>query len=316
MKVWSFVTLGLSVLAAVVVADDESYVVELTTENFEEKTKEGNWLIEFYGPTCGFCKMLEPTWEKLAKEVHDDELPLNVAKVNIREARDLSRKFEIGKLPGIKLLRDDEDDVFTLPNARHTRSIDEYLEYALEFYAEIEAEERERVEEEKRKEAEMDAASKVVWLTGDDFEEVTAEGDWLIEFYGPKCGYCKRLRPKWDELGAYVNEDDSMGFKVAKIDAAENFTYTRQFKANPWPAIKLLKGGKAYTFPEPRNMDLELDAYVEFAQGGWESIPEDEVIIPDYIEEARKRAERRAKYSKMKAAKKAKKEKKATHEEL
>jgi len=309
-------TVGLSVLAAVVTAEDESYVVELDQDNFEEKTKEGNWLIEFYGPTCGFCKMLEPTWEKLAKEAHDDDLPINIGKVNIRENRDLSRKYEIGKLPGIKLLREDEDDVYTLPNARQTRTMDEYLEYSLEFYAEIEAEERERIAEEIRKEAELDAASKVVWLNGDNFEELTSEGDWLIEFYGPKCGYCKKLRPTWDALGALVNEDESMGFKVAKIDAAENFTYTRQFKANPWPAIKLLSSGKAYTFPEPRNMDLELNEYVAFAQGGWESIPEDEVLVPEYIEEARKRNERRDKYAKMKAAKKAKKEAAAAHTEL
>jgi thioredoxin-like negative regulator of GroEL len=308
MKVWSFITVGLSVLAAFVTAEGDTLVVELDETNFEEKTKEGNWIIEFYGPTCGFCKMLEPTWEKLAKEAQEDDLPLNVGKVNIRECRELSRKFQIGKLPGIKLIREDEDETFTLPNARQTRTVDEYLEYALEYYAEIEAEERERVAEELRKEAEMDAASKVVWLNGDNFEELTQEGDWLIEFYGPKCGYCKQLRPKWDALGALVNEDDTMGFKVAKIDAAENFTYTRQFKANPWPAIKLLKDGKAYTFPDPRNMGIELEEYVSFSQGGWESIPEDEVIIPEYIEEAKKRAERRNKYAKMKAARKAKKD--------
>jgi len=316
MKVWSIFTLGLSVFAALVSAEegDESHVIELTAENFKEKTATGNWLIEFYGPTCGFCKMIEPTWEKLAKEVQDDELPINIAKLNIREARDLSQEFKIGKLPGIKLLREDEDGPFTLPNARQTRSVDEYLEYALEYYAEIEAEENERIAEEIRKEEELDAASKVVWLNADNFEELTSEGDWLIEFYGPKCGYCKKLRPKWDELGAYVNEDESMGFKVAKIDAAENFTYTRQFKANPWPAIKLLKDGQVYTFPEPRNMELELDEYVNFSQGGWESVPEDEIVVPEYIEEARKRSERRNKYAKMKAAKAAKKADK--HDEL
>jgi thiol-disulfide isomerase/thioredoxin len=318
MKLFSLKQLGLMALAMFgrAFADDDegnSDVVELTLDNFDQLTSEGIWLIEFYGPTCGFCKMLEPTWETLAKEVREDEIDMHVAKVNVREARELSQKYQIGKLPGIKLLRDGE--TYTLPNARNALPTDEYIEYAMETYEEVEQAERDRIAEEERIQAEIDAKSKVVKLTLDNFEDKVSEGTWLIEFYGPKCGYCKKLAPMWEDVGFAVDADETADFKVAKFDAAGGFKYTRQFKANPWPAIRLLKDGLIYKFPDSRNFDLEVQDYIDWANTdylqqegeGQEDFP----LVPEFIEEARKRKERKAKYGKWK-----KKAKKADHDEL
>lgn len=279
---------------------DHGDVIVLKPEDFAEggKVYSGNWLIKYYAPSCGFCKMLAPTWKSLATETQEDDLPLNVAMFNVREDRDISQKYNIGKLPGIKLLRDGQ--VYTFPDARSGKTNDEYIEYGLETYQEIEDAENARVAEEKRKFEEMEANSDVVKLTLENFEEITAEGNWMIEFFGPKCGYCKKLEPTWELLGTKVNTDESMGFKVAKFDAAAGFKYTSAFKANPWPAIKFISNEKAYTFPEPRNFDKTLEEYIAFAQGGWETEGGDAIELP-YIEAAKKRAARRAKYSKKKA---------------
>lgn len=280
--------------------------------------------LTFFSPTCGFCKMIEPQWEKFMQEVEEDELPMNVAKVNVKDSPGMSKEHDVGRLPGIKLYRDDK--VYTLPNPRDGRSPDEYVEWALETYEEVEEEEAQRVLDEIAEQERIDAESSLVFLDEDNFETKTSEGVWLIEFYGPQCGYCKKLAPTWEELGHAVNpNNESMGFMVAKVDAHAGFKFTRLFKANPWPALKLLRDEKVYTFPEPRNFDMELDDYIEFAQSGWEDVPSDEVIEVDYIQAARKRIARKKKYQAMKekkkkkAAEKAAKEaaaKAAKHEEL
>jgi thiol-disulfide isomerase/thioredoxin len=293
-------------LLALVLSLANCGIIELDADNFVQNVKDGEvWAVAFYSPTCGFCKMIEPEWERFAQEVDEDELPLTVARINVKDSPELSKEHNVGRLPGIKLYRD--GNVYSLPNPRDGRAADEYVEWALETYEEVEQAELDRIEEEKRLQAEIDAASDLVFLDKDNFETETSEGTWLIEFYGPQCGYCKKLAPMWEELGHTVNPNsESMGFKVGKIDAHDGFTYTRMFKANPWPAIKLLKDEKVYTFPEPRNFDMEVDDYIEFAQSGWEDVPSDEVIEVEYIEAARKRIKRKKKYQAMKERKKKK----------
>jgi hypothetical protein len=52
----------------------------------------------------------------------------------------------------------------------------------------------------------------VIELTSENFEHLTqaasgaTTGDWLIEFYAPWCGHCKRLGPIYEEVanGAYL----------------------------------------------------------------------------------------------------------------
>lgn len=56
-------------------------------------------------------------------------------------------------------------------------------------------------------------------LTSSNLDETLSEGTWLLEFYAPWCGYCKRLEPIYEEVAAELLSGDS-GVKVARVDGS------------------------------------------------------------------------------------------------
>lgn len=71
-------------------------------KQFEEKTKEGKVLVDFYAVWCGPCGMLAPLVEKLGEE-HPE---ITVIKVNVDEAPEISAKFNIYSIPTLILFED------------------------------------------------------------------------------------------------------------------------------------------------------------------------------------------------------------------
>jgi len=77
-------------------------VVNLTDDNFNEETKSGLVLVDFYADWCGPCKMLAPVLDELAAEVSD----VKVVKVNVDLARGTTVDFGVSTIPNITILRD------------------------------------------------------------------------------------------------------------------------------------------------------------------------------------------------------------------
>ncbi len=71
-------------------------------KQFEEKTKEGKVLVDFYAVWCGPCGMLAPLVEKLGEE-HPE---ITIIKVNVDEAPEISAKFNIYSIPTLILFED------------------------------------------------------------------------------------------------------------------------------------------------------------------------------------------------------------------
>lgn len=79
--------------------------IELTPANFEEVTKEGVSMVDFWAPWCGPCRMIAPVIDELAG---DFEGKANICKVNTDEEQDLAVKYGIRSIPTIIFMKNGE----------------------------------------------------------------------------------------------------------------------------------------------------------------------------------------------------------------
>lgn len=95
------------------------------------------------------------------------------------------------------------------------------------------------------------AGSGVAPLTTSNFSSsVTANPDalWLVEFYAPWCGHCKRLAPILDELA-----DEVEGVSIGKVDATTETALRDRYKVKGYPTILMMQHGKTWEHRGQRN---------------------------------------------------------------
>ncbi|XP_036418541.1 protein disulfide isomerase family A, member 8 [Colossoma macropomum] len=80
-------------------------------------------------------------------------------------------------------------------------------------------------------------------VVADTFEEIVndPEKDVLIEFYAPWCGHCKKLEPKYTELGQELSSDPSI--VIAKMDATAN-DVPQGYDVQGFPTIYFVPAGR------------------------------------------------------------------------
>jgi protein disulfide-isomerase-like protein len=110
-------------------------------------------------------------------------------------------------------------------------------------------------------------ASEVVELTVDNFEHLTqastgaTTGDWLVKFYAPWCGHCKRLSPVWDEISVELKDE----LNVAKVDVTANRALGQRFGIRGFPTILFFSKGRMYKYKGKRT----IDDFKDFVAGGY-----------------------------------------------
>ena len=75
----------------------------LTDSNFDEETRNGVVLVDFWAEWCGPCRRLAPTVEALAGEFDGRAI---VAKLNVDENPNVPGRFMIRGIPTLLLFKD------------------------------------------------------------------------------------------------------------------------------------------------------------------------------------------------------------------
>ena len=79
--------------------------VVINKDNFEETTKAGVTLIDFWAEWCGPCQQMLPILDQFSTEMGDK---MTVAKVNVDENPELAGQFRVMSIPTIIVLKDGE----------------------------------------------------------------------------------------------------------------------------------------------------------------------------------------------------------------
>ena len=82
-------------------------ITTLTDTNFNEEVKGSDQpvLVDFWAEWCGPCKMVAPVLEEIANEQGDK---IRIAKLNVDDAPDTARQFQVMSIPTLILFKDGE----------------------------------------------------------------------------------------------------------------------------------------------------------------------------------------------------------------
>lgn len=87
-----------------------------------------------------------------------------------------------------------------------------------------------------------DSMSNVVELNNANFDSQVASGAWLIKFYAPWCGHCKKLAPVWEDVANHYART-SGNVHIAKVNCDDNSGACSTADVSGYPTIKYFVDG-------------------------------------------------------------------------
>ncbi|XP_042489632.1 protein disulfide isomerase-like 2-3 [Macadamia integrifolia] len=110
---------------------EPSASVELTSRNFDEMVLKSKdlWIVEFFAPWCGHCKMLAPELKKAANNLKGK---VKLGHVDCDSEKSLMSRFNVEGFPPIMVFGADKDSPFPYEGARAASAIETFALEQLE----------------------------------------------------------------------------------------------------------------------------------------------------------------------------------------
>ncbi|KAK3829907.1 MAG: thioredoxin-like protein [Linnemannia elongata] len=219
-------------------------VTIVVANNYEEIVHDNDKdvLIEYYAPWCGFCKRLEPIYDELGALYKGSKVVVAKFDATVNDLP-ASVPLAVDGYPTIKFKKAGTKDFVEYHGERTTAAFVDFIRK--NAVNKVDIADPEGLYEPKLKSEAVPATQDgpVTVVVADNYEKVVHDNDKdvLIEYYAPWCGFCKRLAPIYDELGALYRGSNIV---VAKFDATANdLPASVPFAVDGYPTIKFKKAG-------------------------------------------------------------------------
>uniref|UniRef100_A0A0D9XED3 protein disulfide-isomerase n=1 Tax=Leersia perrieri TaxID=77586 RepID=A0A0D9XED3_9ORYZ len=225
-----------------------SPVLQLNPNNFKSKVLNSNGvvLVEFFAPWCGHCQQLTPIWEKAAGVLKG---VATVAALDADAHKALAQEYGIRGFPTIKVFVPGKPPV----DYQGARDVKPIVEFALQ---QVKSLLRDRLNgktsggsggKTSGGSSEKSEPSASIELNSRNFDELVIKSKdlWIVEFFAPWCGHCKKLAPEWKRAAKNLKGQ----VKLGHVDCDAEKSLMSKYKVEGFPTILVFGADKESPFP-------------------------------------------------------------------
>ncbi|CAI9265048.1 unnamed protein product [Lactuca saligna] len=214
-----------------------SPVLQLTPSNFKSKVVNSNSvvLVEFFAPWCGHCQALTPIWEKAASVLKG---VATVAAIDADANPTIAQEYGIKGFPTIKVFVPGKPPV-DYQGAREAKPIAEFALKQVKALLKDRLSGKTTTTESSEKKSEPNLS---VELTSNNFDEMVVKSKdlWVVEFFAPWCGHCKKLAPEWKKAAKNLQGK----VKLGHVNCDDEKSLMSRFKVQGFPTILVFGADK------------------------------------------------------------------------